>query len=124
MQTVIAATLRAGVTASLTVITLGLLLFFFRGSGYGLPDHTQALLAYVRPRHFPHTLGQVWAGLLALKPYAVIVAGVLLLLLTPIVRVAISIAAFALEKDKTYVLITTFVFLMLILSLVLGKAGA
>ena len=123
MELIISGTLRVGVTLSLAVIAVGMVLFVVHGSGYGLPDRTGALLAYVHPRQFPHTPGQVWAGLLRLKPYAVIVAGVLLLLLTPIVRVAISIVAFALEEDLTYVLITSFVLFVLILSLVLGKAG-
>lgn len=124
MEVIIAATLRLGVTISLAVIAIGTICFFRHGTGYHLPAKTAALLAYRRPRGFPHTVGQVLRGLVALKPYAVIVFGVLLLLLTPIVRVAISIFAFLLEKDYTYVVITLFVFLMLMFSLFLGKVGA
>ena len=49
--------------------------------------------------------------------------GVMVLIATPIFRVGVSIIVFAVEKDYLYVKITTVVFLILIVSLVLGKVG-
>ena len=51
-------------------------------------------------------------------------AGLLLLILTPVVRVAVSILAFRAQRDRTYVLITSAVLVLLLLSFVLGRAGA
>ncbi len=46
-------------------------------------------------------------------------AGVIVLMLTPYLRVVLSAAYFAWEKDAKYVLITLFVLIVLTLSLVL-----
>jgi uncharacterized membrane protein len=58
------------------------------------------------------------------NPQAVVVLGLLVLLVTPVVRVAVSIIAFLLERDWRYVLITSLVLLILLLSFALGKGGA
>ena len=49
--------------------------------------------------------------------------GLLLLIATPVARVAASIFLFARERDFTFVIITTTVLLLLLLSFVLGAAG-
>ena len=64
---------------------------------------------------FPHTLGQVWAGLLVLRPQAIIALGLLLLIATPILRVAVSIVAFAFERDLRFVVISTSLVLAILL---------
>ena len=48
---------------------------------------------------------------------AVIQLGLLVLIATPVARVAFSMAAFALEKDRTYVVVTAIVLAVLIYSL-------
>ena len=48
---------------------------------------------------------------------AIIQCGLLLLIATPVARVVFSIVAFALEKDRLYVVLTLTVFLILIYSL-------
>ena len=50
------------------------------------------------------------------------VAGLLLLIATPVLRVAVSIFAFVYEKDKVFVIITSIVLGLLLLSFILGKA--
>ncbi|MEO6906763.1 MAG: DUF1634 domain-containing protein, partial [Abditibacteriaceae bacterium] len=49
--------------------------------------------------------------------------GLLILIATPVMRVALSVVTFWLEKDHAFVIITAGVLLLLILSLLLGKAG-
>ena len=49
--------------------------------------------------------------------------GLLILIATPIFRVGISIVIFFVEKDYLYVKITLLVFVILMLSLLMGKAG-
>lgn len=48
---------------------------------------------------------------------AIIQAGLLLLILTPMARVAFSLVGFALERDGTYVVLTFIVLAILIYSL-------
>jgi uncharacterized membrane protein len=50
-------------------------------------------------------------------------AGLLLLILTPILRVAVSVLMFLLERDRPFVLITAAVLAALVLSFLLGKTG-
>jgi uncharacterized membrane protein len=69
------------------------------------------------------SLAAVWQGLQMGNPLAVIMAGLLVLLATPVLRVAVSVVAFALEGDLRYVTITFLVLLVLLASFVLGKAG-
>jgi uncharacterized membrane protein len=50
-------------------------------------------------------------------------AGVLILIATPIMRVALSVVVFVLEGDRRFVAITSTVLLLLLLSFLLGRAG-
>ncbi len=59
----------------------------------------------------------VLGGVLALDPRAVIQLGLLLLIATPIVRVAFSLVAFIRQRDRTYVVITAIVLAVLLYSL-------
>lgn len=101
--------LQGGVILSALVIVSGLILLLFHSGGITV----QQLL------HFPQTLSQVWAGLLILQPQAVITLGLLLLIATPVMRVAVSIVVFLLEHDRRYVVITLLVLTILLLSIFL-----
>ena len=101
--------LQGGVLLSAAVILLGLILFPFRPGGFS----TARLLS------FPQTLGEVWAGLLILRPQAVITLGLLLLIAIPVARVVVSVVAFALERDRRYVVITLAVLSILMISIFL-----
>ncbi len=99
---------------SAAIIVLGIVLLPLRPGGFS----PQRVLA------FPDTLGQVAAGLLVLRPQAVITLGLLVLIATPIVRVATSILVFAFERDRKYIVITSSVLAILLLSLFLsGKSS-
>ncbi|MNO06317.1 hypothetical protein D3C81_2280520 [compost metagenome] len=58
-----------------------------------------------------------------MKSVAIIQTGLLLLILTPVFRVFVSLFVFWAEKDYRFVLITAVVFVILIASFLLGKAG-
>jgi len=60
--------------------------------------------------------------LLPPEPEAVIEAGTLLLIVTPVLTVGATAIAFGMEGDWPYVAITTFVFTMLMLGFALGRA--
>ncbi|MDP4094864.1 MAG: DUF1634 domain-containing protein [Bacillota bacterium] len=101
--------LRLGVIISAVVIGFGFILLLATGNS-GYPSGT-----------FPTSLSQVINGIASFKSYAIIAAGLLLLILTPVFRVGISIITFIKEKDSLYTIITIIVFSILIISFLLGK---
>ena len=108
MEHAISRTLRAGVLTGAAVTLFGLILYLVTGrSGY--PGAS-----------FPTTLPAILAGVLALKPYAVILLGLFILILTPVLRVGLSVFLFLHEKDMRFARITALVFAILIVSFLLG----
>ncbi|WP_047999322.1 DUF1634 domain-containing protein [Lactiplantibacillus herbarum] len=103
--------LRIGVMVSAIVLVIGMVLMLIEGNG-GYPNGVE-----------PHSFATIWAGVISLKPYAVIMLGLFLLILTPTLRVAVSIYAFAVEKDRLYVWITTIVLVILIIASIIGYLG-
>ena len=69
------------------------------------------------------TIPAVVVGLMAFSGESIAVLGLLLLVATPVLRVAISIFAFLYQKDRVFVVITSVVLMLLLLSFMLGKAG-
>ena len=121
IEDAISGVLRTGVSTSLVLISAGTLITFVRG-GYGGRGPEVARL--IGPGgSFPRTASWFFGGLLHLDGQAVIVAGLLLLVVTPVTRVAVSLVAFATERDRTYVSITALILLLLLLSFALGNAG-
>jgi uncharacterized membrane protein len=72
---------------------------------------------------FPHTLGQVWSGLLVLRPQATIATGLTFLIAIPVITVTTSIVVFAVERDRRFVAIASVVLVILVISLLIGKVG-
>lgn len=103
--------LRGGATLSAAIVLIGMLLLH--------PGDLSGTSLQV----FPHTVDQVWTGLLALQPQAVITAGLMLLLATPVMTVTAAAVAFALERDRRYVVIALVVLAILITSFLIGKGG-
>lgn len=110
VEIIISRSLQIGVIFSATIMLIGLIMFLVTGSsGY-------------RGNTFPTNLQVIFYGLISFKPYAVILTGLFVLILTPIFRVGVSVIVFFKEKDFLYVKITSLVFTILIISLLLGKA--
>jgi uncharacterized membrane protein len=65
-------------------------------------------------------LGKIVKGAVDLRARSVIQLGILLLIATPIARVAFSLVAFLLERDRLYVAITALVLAILLVSLITG----
>jgi uncharacterized membrane protein len=63
---------------------------------------------------------EIVKGAIALRARSIIQLGVLMLIATPIARVALSLVGFALERDRTYVVITGIVLATLLFSLISG----
>jgi len=115
-ELVISHVLRGGVLLSAAIIVAGVVLFYIRYLRTGGRDmHYQS---------FPHTLSALGVQLAQGRSAAVIMLGLLILLATPVLRVAVSIIAFALERDWIFTAITMFVLAVLLISFfVLGQGG-
>ncbi|MEI8194487.1 MAG: DUF1634 domain-containing protein [Phycisphaerae bacterium] len=122
VEWLISTILRTGVILSLTLIVLGTVLSFVHHPSY---VESTAALARLTAQDAPrsHTLRAVLDGVWQGRGQAIVIAGLLLLIATPIVRVAVSIFAFVYQKDRAFVVITTIVLLLLLLSFFLGKVG-
>jgi len=126
MELAISYVLRAGVLLSAAVILVGILSFALtQNTGYVrvLPHHLRDILTFHQtsgPGFFPTSLSAVLQGAMAGKPYAIIGLGMILLILTPIVRVALSVFFFLAQRDWLYVGITLFVLAVLTFSLFSG----
>lgn len=68
------------------------------------------------------TLAGIIQGAAALDARGVIQLGLLLLIATPVVRVAFTLVAFALQRDHKYVFITAIVLTLLLYGLLFGRA--
>lgn len=90
------------------------------------------VLALVQPAYVPLTAdwvrshyhwGVVMSGLYHGDPAAYMLVGTLLLILTPITRVAVSIYVFLVERDYKYAVITSVVLAIIALTVVLSRFG-
>ena len=121
VELLISSLLRIGVVSSLAVIVAGLVLSFVHHADYAHSrDELQQILSPNRPAGF-HSLRELRIGLAEGRGQALIMVGLLLLIATPVMRVGVSILTFLYQRDWPFVLITTFVLAMLILSFFLGK---
>jgi uncharacterized membrane protein len=117
MEILIGQLLRAGVMLAAVVVLVG-------GTVY-LVRHGHSTVDYRTFRGEPEnlrTVGGIVRQALALRGRGIIQLGLLLLIATPVARVAFSIFGFAEEHDRMYVVITVIVLLVLIYSL-MGSPG-
>ena len=112
VERVIGILLRAGVLLSAAVVFAGGVFYLARNGGERAAFQTFHSL----PPSYRGVSG-IAQSAARLDSAAIIQFGLLLLIATPVARVAFSIVAFALERDKTYVLISAIVFCILIFSL-------
>ena len=112
IEQIIGNLLRAGVLLAATVVLAGGLVFLTRHGHSPMELHT----FQGEPAEF-RTVTGVLRGSLTWQGRAIIQLGLLLLLATPVARVAFSAVAFTLQRDRLYVLVTVIVLAILILSL-------
>jgi uncharacterized membrane protein len=68
------------------------------------------------------TLAGIARGALALDSRAIVQLGLVLLIATPVARVALTLAAFVVRRDRLYVAITALVLALLLYGLLWGRA--
>lgn len=90
------------------------------------------VLALIHPVEYPlgsdwvrshYHLGIIWNGLRTFDPFTLMMVATALLILTPVLRVIISIFAFLVDRDWKYVVVTSIVFVVIVLSVVLSHFG-
>jgi uncharacterized membrane protein len=114
MNGILSDILKYGVVVSTTLVALGMVLAFAYTPA-AFPDSLQQLVStnYGRPTTNP---AELFAGLGAASPSSILQLGLILLLATPVARVAASVVIFMLEHDQKYVVITLFVLSVLLVS--------
>lgn len=112
LENVIGNLLRAGVILSAAWVLVGAVLYLYK-YGHGLPDYH---LFHSQPSDLRHVSG-VAADAVALHARGIIQLGLLILIATPVARVAFSVVAFAAERDWMYVAMTLIVLGLLLFSL-------
>ncbi|MDB4874796.1 MAG: hypothetical protein JWM41_1242 [Gemmatimonadetes bacterium] len=108
--------LQTGVLAAAAIVLVGGVLLLVR--------HGSAPVSYSVFHGEPELLrsiGAIVRGALAMDPQAVVQLGLLLLIATPVARVALTLVAFILQHDRTYVLITSVVLALLLYGLIFDK---
>jgi uncharacterized membrane protein len=114
--------LRIGVSLSLLVVVIGTVVSFTRHRDYlSSPGELEKITRLNAV--FPHTIKSVIGDLRQLRGRAIVMTGLLMLIATPVVRVAVSIFGFVYERDRIFVLITSVVLALLLASFVLGRGG-
>ncbi len=107
--------LRAGVVASCSIAIIGGILYLAQHGNTAMPDYR---VFKGEPTGLT-SISAIFKGLLALDAGAIIQLGVAVLVATPIIRIALSLLAFAIEKDWMYVVIT-FIVLCIISTSIFG----
>jgi len=110
--------LRWGVIISMSVVFAGGLVYLYRHSQEKVYYHT-----FNGEPNYLKNLKGILQGVAAFKGRAIIQAGILLLIATPIARILLSIISFLLEKDYLYICITLAVLGIILFSMLSGIGG-
>ena len=90
-----------------------------------LVQHGNAPVSYTVFHSAPvqlRTIGGIVRGAFALDSKAIVQLGLVLLIATPVVRVAFMLIAFVVQRDRVYVAISGLVLALLLYGLLLGRA--
>ena len=112
IEDIIGNLLRIGVGTAAAVVLVGAAAYLVR-HGFG---HANYRVFRGEPSDL-RTLRGIVRAAVGLHPRGIIQLGLVLLIATPIARVAFSVLAFAVERDRMYVVFTLMVLGILILSL-------
>jgi len=115
VEAIVGTLLRVGVMLAAAVVCVGGAFYLMR-HGSSLPHYR---VFHGEPADLRGISGIV-TDVLALRSRGIIQLGLLLLVATPVARVAFSVFAFAQQRDRTYVIITLVVLAVLLYSLVGG----
>ena len=116
VEQVVGRLLQLGVLVAAAVVLVGGAMLLARDGGARADYHE-----FRGPSPGLGTLGGIVRGALALDSRAVVQLGLVLLIATPVARVALTLVAFLLQRDRVYAAITALVLALLLYGLVWGK---
>lgn len=115
IEKMISIVLRVGVLISGSVVLIGGIYYLLRHGG-----EIASFRVFQGAPATDRIVSQIVSGAISLRARSIIQLGLLLLIATPILRVAFSLAGFAIERDRVYVVITAIVLAVLLYSLISG----
>ena len=115
LETVVGNLLRIGVLTAAGVVLLGAMVFLSRHGGQQRPNY----LFHGEPSDLRSIRGIV-ADVFSWKGRGLIQLGLLLLIATPVARVALLLVGFAVQRDRLYVLVSLAVLVLLLYCLFCG----
>ena len=118
MQAIIGWVLRLGVLIAMLVVFIGGVVYLYR--------HGNEVADYRLFKGIPvflQSTGGILNGIVTGRGRAIIQAGIILLIATPVLRVVFSAIGFWLEKDWLYIGITVLVLSIIFISMLTGHAG-
>ncbi|HEX9015919.1 MAG TPA: DUF1634 domain-containing protein [Chloroflexota bacterium] len=120
LEAVVGKVLRWGSLLSMAIILVGLVgvAWYTRAS-----SGPQILLIPVVSGHDLNTPAGILRRIANGDPTAVISLGLLVLIATPVIRVASTVVYFSLRRDRTYFAVTCFVLAVLIVGFLLGSTA-
>ena len=118
MENVIGNLLRIGVISAAALVLIGGG-FYLAKHGTTPPEYSVYHLEPANMRSIPGIIKRAFA----LDSRGLIQLGLLLLIATPVARVAFSVFAFAMQRDYTYIIVTLIVLTLLLFSLSGGCSG-
>lgn len=121
IQLLIARTLRWGVAVACALAAVGGIIYMVRHGGEPMKDYTRFSYADAHPETYT-TLRGICEGFFSFTAVGWIQMGVLALILTPILRVALSFVDFIEERDWLYAAITAVVLAVILCNSLGGTA--
>jgi uncharacterized membrane protein len=117
LETVVSYILIIGVVISVLLEIIGISLFY---RTYGNVQISQSKTVFISGQNFfAFVLDQIQHLFVSQNAITFMTLGLIILILTPYIRAISSVVYFAWEKNRNYVLITIFVFIVLTASLAL-----
>lgn len=118
IERMVSVLLRTGVLIAGTVVLAGGVYYLIRHA-----DDPANYRPFQSQPSIDRIVSQIVEGALTLRARSIIQLGILLLIATPIARVALSLLGFLLERDRTYVVVTALVLAILLFSLITGAVA-
>lgn len=119
IERMVSIVLRIGVMVAGAVVLAGGVFYLLHHGGERADHHT-----FESQPEIDRMVTKIFAGALSLRARSIIQLGVLVLIATPILRVALALVGFALERDRTYTIVTLVVLCVLVGSLIAGMVQA
>lgn len=113
IEQIIGLQLRFGVVIASLIVLIGGLLYLNQSGNSAVPHYH----SFIGAKAGFTTIAQILNGVYAINAKGIIELGVIVLIATPIFRIAFSLVGFIIEKDKLYVGITLTVLAVMLLSI-------